>query len=188
MKNKLVLVLVAATLAVAVATAQGPGQGVGPGEGIHTPGTGLTDTELKEEGQFTGQGLSEATTTSEVEPHVVRADEFMKGLIENNFYLMPMSDLINATIEEDENLVILDVRPESDYAEGHIPGSINIPDPQLVERIAEVPTDKKIAVVCTIDTNSAFGVSVLRIFGGLDAWIVQGGVPEWANQGGTLIS
>jgi rhodanese-related sulfurtransferase len=120
--------------------------------------------------------------------YMMMADEFMKGLVDNGFYLMPMSDLINATENETEiaDWVILDVRPETLYAEGHIPGSINVPDPILVENMNTVPADKKIAVVCTIDTNSAFGVAMLRVFGDREAWIVQGGVPAWQDAGQEL--
>jgi rhodanese-related sulfurtransferase len=50
-----------------------------------------------------------------------------------------------------------------------------------------VPTDKKIAVVCTYDTNSAFAVSVMRIIGDRDAWVVVGGVPAWEEAGRELI-
>ncbi|MBN1236546.1 MAG: rhodanese-like domain-containing protein [Methanotrichaceae archaeon] len=121
--------------------------------------------------------------------YMMMADEFMKGLPDNDFYLMPMSDLINATENETEiaNWVILDVRPETLYAEGHIPGSINIPDPMLVENMNTVSADKKIAVVCQIDTNSAFAVAMLRVFSDREAWVVQGGVPAWQDAGKELV-
>lgn len=133
-------------------------------------------------------GASMAAENEDEETHVMAAEQFMNGLVENEFYLMPMSDLINATVVDDQSIVIIDVRPADMYDGGHIQGSINIPDPELVERISEVPMDKKIAVVCQIDTNSAFGVAVLRIFGGHDAWIVQGGVPAWTDAGKELVT
>jgi len=121
--------------------------------------------------------------------YMMMADEFMMGLMDNGFYLMPMSDLINASENETEiaNWVILDVRPDTLYAEGHIPGSINVPDPVLVEKMDTVPVDKKIAVVCQIDTNSAFAVAMLRTFSDREAWIVQGGVPAWLEAGKELV-
>lgn len=133
-------------------------------------------------------GAVMAAENEDEETHVMAADQFMKGLVDNGFYLMPMSDLINATEADDQTIVILDVRPADMYDGGHIQGSVNIPDPELVERISEVPMDKKIAVVCQIDTNSAFAVAVLRIFGDHDAWIVQGGVPAWTDAGKELVT
>ncbi len=50
--------------------------------------------------------------------YMMKADALMKGMMENNFYLMPMSDLINATENPSElaNWVIVDVRPETGTA------------------------------------------------------------------------
>jgi phage shock protein E len=36
----------------------------------------------------------------------------------------------------------IDVRSTEEYAEGHIPGAINIPHTEIVERIGEVTTDR----------------------------------------------
>jgi rhodanese-related sulfurtransferase len=117
--------------------------------------------------------------------YLVKADEVMKGMIDNNFYLMPMSDLINATENEAEmaNLVIIDVRPAAGYATGHIPGAINIPFTDIISEMETVPTDKKLAVVCDFDTNSAMVVAMLRVFGDRDAWVVEGGNPAWQEAG-----
>ena len=56
MKNAAFLVLILLGLSSAVVSAQGEG----PQAGIHEPGTGLVEPELKEEAQGTGQGLTEA--------------------------------------------------------------------------------------------------------------------------------
>lgn len=120
--------------------------------------------------------------------YMLRADEFMKGIIDNDLYQISVSDMVNATENETEmaSWVILDVRPEAIYASGHIPGSMNVPFTNIISDMDAVPADKKIAVVCTYDTNSAFAVAMLRIFGDRDAWIVQGGIPAWQEAGGEL--
>jgi rhodanese-related sulfurtransferase len=120
--------------------------------------------------------------------YLIKADELMKGMMENNFYLMPMSDLVNATANPSElaKWVIVDVRPETSYAAGHVPGSVNVPFTKGVGIMDAIPTDKKIAVVCQLDTNSAFAVALLRIFGDRDAWVVQGGIPAWEDAGKQL--
>ncbi|MDD4162578.1 MAG: rhodanese-like domain-containing protein [Methanothrix sp.] len=120
--------------------------------------------------------------------YMLKADEFMKDMIDNGLYLISVSDVINATENETEmaSWVILDVRPEAGYASGHIPNSMNIPFTNIVSDMDAVPSDKKIAVVCTYDTNSAFAVAMLRVFGDRDAWIVQGGIPAWQEAGKEL--
>lgn len=121
--------------------------------------------------------------------YMLKADEVMKGMMDNGLYLISISDVINATENETEmaNWVILDVRPEEGYASGHIPDSMNIPFTNIVSDMDAVPADKKIAVVCFYDTNSAFAVAMLRVFGDRDAWVVQGGVPAWQDAGKELV-
>jgi len=113
----------------------------------------------------------------------------MKGMMDNGLYLISIADVINATENGTEmaDWAILDVRPEEGYATGHIPNSINIPFTNIISDMDAVPTDKKIAVVCTYDTNSAFAVAMLRVFGDRDAWVVQGGIPAWQEAGKELI-
>jgi len=122
-----------------------------------------------------------------VEEHVAKADSFLKSLPEKNLLLMDMQEVIDAVDAGDDSMVIVDVRPASAYDAGHIPDSINVPFPELVPNMDMVPTDKKIAVVCTYDTNSAFAVSVMRIIGDRDAWVVVGGVPAWEEAGRELV-
>ena len=121
--------------------------------------------------------------------YMLKADEFMKGMIDNGLYLIPISDVIDATEDETEmaNWVILYVRPEANYASGHIPNSMNIPFTNIVSDMDAVPSDKKIAVICTYDTNSAFAAAMLRVFGDRDAWVVQGGIPAWQEAGKELL-
>ncbi len=112
----------------------------------------------------------------------VLADKFLKSVPENMMYLMPVKSLINAVKQGENNVVILDIRPPVHYNNGHIKGALHIPMPMIVEKMEMIPKDKKIAVVCAMDTNSAFVVSVLRMFG-YNAWVVDGGVPGWVKMG-----
>ena len=112
-------------------------------------------------------------------------DEFVKSVPQNMMYLMSAADLA-AGLDESDDWVILDIRPPSHYNNGHIEGSLHIPLTQLVERRDEVPKDKKIAVVCAMDTNSAFATAILRMHG-YDAWIIKGGVPGWVMAGMPLV-
>lgn len=49
----------------------------------------------------------------------------------------------------DAGALIVDVRSEQAYREGHIKGAINIPLDQFPQRIGELPTDRKIITYCT---------------------------------------
>jgi hydroxyacylglutathione hydrolase len=71
------------------------------------------------------------------------------------------------------------VRNEKEWSGGHIEGSVNIPLVHLVERIDEIPKDKKLAVVCMSGYRSSIAASLLQqngitnfrdLVGGMEAW------------------
>lgn len=46
------------------------------------------------------------------------------------------------------DVVLLDVRPEHEFAEGHLPGALSVPLPLLESRLAELPRDRTIVAYC----------------------------------------
>jgi len=77
---------------------------------------------------------------------------------------------------------VIDVRNPDEYAEGHIPGARLIPLPELGDRLAEVPTDRQVHVVCQSGGRSAQGAELLTA-AGLDAVSVTGGTRGWIVSG-----
>ena len=86
-----------------------------------------------------------------------------------------------AELMADSNVVVLDVRTASEYAEGHIEGAVLIDQGQsdFVEKVkASLPTDKKIAVYCRSGRRSAnaagrladVGYKCVNLKGGIIAW------------------
>ena len=62
-----------------------------------------------------------------------------------------------------ENYTIVDVRNEKEVMEKAVfPSAINIPLPELRERITEIPADKPIVVHCAGGYRSAAGSSILE--------------------------
>lgn len=45
-------------------------------------------------------------------------------------------------------VVVLDVRPATEFAAGHIPGAVSIPIDELPDRLAELPADVEIVAYC----------------------------------------
>jgi len=82
-------------------------------------------------------------------------------------------------IDEDDNLVVLDVRSEKEWRAGHLEGSINVPVNHLLERIDELPSDKTLAVHCQSGYRSSIACSLLAKMGRDDLYDVVGGIKAW---------
>ena len=94
---------------------------------------------------------------------------------------------VNITAEEakqimdnEEGYIILDVRTQEEYDQGHIPGAILIPDTEINARAEEVLTDKNqlILVYCRSGRRSKLaaealvelGYTNIKEFGGIIDW------------------
>lgn len=80
-------------------------------------------------------------------------------------------------------VLALDVRKESEFAEGHARGAMNVPLATLRARIAEVPDDHPIAVSCAGGDRSAIAASLLEMHGRRRVTNVRGGMRAWVQAG-----
>ena len=80
-----------------------------------------------------------------------------------------------------EGAVIIDVRSEQEYSEGHIEGAINMPDYKINNSIENILVDKEkeIVVYCQMGSRSKKVYkklismnykNVYNLYGGLDNW------------------
>jgi rhodanese-related sulfurtransferase len=83
---------------------------------------------------------------------------------------------------------VLDVREPSEWVEGHIDGATLIPLGELPNRVAEVPADKQIVVVCRSGNRSQAGRDVLLEAGLSSVTSMAGGVKDWAAAGYPLVT
>jgi rhodanese-related sulfurtransferase len=82
---------------------------------------------------------------------------------------------------------LLDVREDDEWAAGHAEGAVHIPMGELVARIAELPQDQRLHVVCRVGGRSA-QVAQYLIAQGMDAVNVDGGMIRWASAGRPMVS
>jgi rhodanese-related sulfurtransferase/DNA-binding transcriptional ArsR family regulator len=79
---------------------------------------------------------------------------------------------------------VLDVRPEDEFALGHLQGAINIPLGKLKKRLAELDPDKEIVAYCRgpYCVLSYEAVAMLRSHG-FSVRRLEDGFPEWRAEG-----
>lgn len=88
-----------------------------------------------------------------------------------------------ANAKRDQGAFILDVRQPEEWEQVHIPNATLIPLDQLSSRLAEVPQDQEIVVVCRSGNRSAQGRDILLGAGYKQVTSMAGGVTEWQKQG-----
>ena len=81
-------------------------------------------------------------------------------------------------------VTVLDVRPEDEFALGHLPGAINIPLGKLKHRLGELPADREVIAYCRgpYCILSFEAVAALRARGYF-ARRLEDGYPEWKAAG-----
>jgi ArsR family transcriptional regulator len=86
-------------------------------------------------------------------------------------------------------VTILDVRPEDEFALGHLPGAVNIPLRALERRLSELDPSKEIVAYCRgpYCVLSYEAVAALRKRG-FTARRLEDGLPEWRAAGLTVVT
>ena len=81
---------------------------------------------------------------------------------------------------EDDEVIVLDLRPEEEYGAGHIPEARSIPYAELEQRMDELPDDRTIVAYCRgpYCVAAIKGVQKLRDHG-FDARRMYDGIAEW---------
>ena len=86
---------------------------------------------------------------------------------------------------QDGRSCVIDVRPDDQYREGHIPGAYNMPLRELGEDLTVLPEDldTPILSVCQRGNASLSGVLVLKSLGYRDVKSIAGGTLAWREKG-----
>jgi ArsR family transcriptional regulator len=85
---------------------------------------------------------------------------------------------------QDGMVTVLDVRPEDEFAVGHLPGALNIPLAELERRLGELPADREVIAYCRgpYCVLSFEAVAALRERG-YRVHRLEDGYPEWKAAG-----
>jgi len=85
---------------------------------------------------------------------------------------------------EDDDVIVLDVRPGEEYEAGHIPGALSVPLDTLEQRLSSLPRDVEIVAYCR-GPYCIFAPQALEVLHrhGFRARRLDGGLPEWRHDG-----
>ena len=132
-------------------------------------------------------GANEAASTDAVEPQTFTAkevdpdargevDAFLSAIPEGYYSIGAVDKLQEAM---DNGAVLIDVREEKEFAEGAIPGAINIPIRTLIQNLDKVPTDQPVVVYCASGHRAALANAVLHMAGYDNVRVFPAGYGAW---------
>jgi len=91
--------------------------------------------------------------------------------------------LLQERARQPQQVFVLDVRSPQEFAEGHVPGAVNVPYDQVAVRLAEIPRDKDVVLYCRSGRRAGLAADVLaandykrllHLDGDMQAWTAQG--------------
>lgn len=118
------------------------------------------------------------------EQHLTEVDRIIHSYFRNRDDLEAVSRKELMRRIRDGVVTVLDVRPEDEYALGHLPGAINVPLSQLKRRLAGLDRKSEIIAYCRgpYCVLSFEAVAALRACG-FKARRLEDGLPEWRAAG-----
>jgi rhodanese-related sulfurtransferase len=86
-----------------------------------------------------------------------------------------------------DDVLLLDVRRDDEWAAGHAPDAIHIPLDQLEARLPDLRRDQPIVAICHSGARSGRATAFLQQQG-YDVTNYEGGMLAWAHADGPVVS
>ncbi|WP_332882024.1 rhodanese-like domain-containing protein [Methanosarcina horonobensis] len=111
---------------------------------------------------------------------------YMKALPVDGLNLISVQSL-KKKIEKSEEMILLDVRSDEEWGEGHIEGAKHIYVGYLEENLDKVPRGCPIVVYCDSSRRSNIAASILKKNGYNEVYNVLGSMTAWKNAGYEIV-
>ena len=92
---------------------------------------------------------------------------------------MGIKQLSAKELEQRKGMVLLDVRTDQEYEQGHIPGAVHIPLSDIGDRIKKLKKDKELVVYCQSGNRSIWAIKRLMGMGYKNLYNLKGGYRAW---------
>ena len=100
---------------------------------------------------------------------------------------VPEIDLTTLEKLLSESIVLVDVREDDEYSDGHVSSAVHIALSRVPDRVDEIPSDVPVYVICALGGRSGKAAEFLRTKG-IDAINVAGGTNGWVDSGRPVVS
>ncbi|HUJ18834.1 MAG TPA: rhodanese-like domain-containing protein [Nitrospirota bacterium] len=82
-------------------------------------------------------------------------------------------------LDQKKGMVLLDVRTNKEYEQGHIPGAVHIPLSEIGDKIKKLKKDKELVVYCRNGSQSIWAIKRLMGMGYKNLANLKGGYHAW---------
>ena len=123
---------------------------------------------------------AEADAAMEIDADVAGYDAFLSTIPEG-WLAVGKIDAVKDLIEA--GAVVIDVREEGEYAEGHVPGAVNVPIRTLAQNLDKIPADQPVLVYCASGHRAGMALSNLQALGYDNVRSFPGGWTAWSTSG-----
>ena len=115
---------------------------------------------------------------------LAEVEQIVRRYMESSDELEPVTHEELIARAKQDDVVVLDVRPQDEFAAGHIPGAVSVPLGELEQRLGSLPCDAQIVAYCRgpYCLLAPRAVELLRERG-FHARRLEDGFPEWRLAG-----
>ena len=78
-------------------------------------------------------------------------------------------------LDQRKGMVLLDVRPDKEYEQGHIPGAVHVPLVDIGNKVKKLKKDKELVVYCRTGNQSIWAIKRLMGMGYKNLYNLKGG-------------
>ena len=82
--------------------------------------------------------------------------------------------------------LVIDVRSPAEFADGHIPGAVNVQNDEVAERVPRLDVTRDIVLYCTLGPRAQRAEDALRKAGLKRLFLLEGGLAAWVRAGFAL--
>lgn len=140
-----------------------------------------SDDDAADETTTTTTTVAETTTTEAAFDLTAAVDDYLSNIPEG-FLAIGDTQVFKDGVEASGALVV-DVREESEYAEGHIPGAVSIPLRTLTQNLDKIPTDLQVYIYCKSGFRAAQALAALGLVGYDNVLSYRPGWDGWTEAG-----
>ena len=125
-----------------------------------------------------------ASLRKTAETHLAEVDRLLTKISSNTLHKNTITSEQLADKFNDQDLLILDVRPHKEFLQGHIRGAVNIQPEDISEKVKHLPTNKVVVAYCR-GPYCLYSYEMLNSLrdNGIQALRLEQGFPEWKAAG-----